>query len=116
MSDPEQRNRGLARIRNMAGLAVLLTAFAMSLAYVFYQSFMVGETNLAGGRRTITFAHWQLEGRTVEALNWAADEYMKLHPDVYVRQIPIPERGYRQWVRTQLSAARTRGSLRSTSA
>ena len=102
MSDTEQRQQRRARIRNIAGVAFLLIAFGVSAAYVFYQSFMVGETNLAGGRKTIRFAHWQLEGRTVEALNWAADEYMKLHPDVYVQQIPIPERGYRQWVRTQL--------------
>jgi len=90
------------RLRAWIGLVLFLLAFGVSTAYVFYQSFMVGETNLAGGRKEITFAHWQLEGRTVEAMNWAAAEYMKLHPDVYVRQIPIPGRGYNQWVRTQL--------------
>lgn len=102
MSDSERRRQPLARIRNMAGLALFLIAFAASAAYVFYQSFIVDEADIAGGRKTIRFAHWQLEGSTVEAMNWAADEYMKLHPDVYVQQIPIPEPGYRQWVRTQL--------------
>ena len=90
------------KITNLLGLVLLAVVFGWSLIHVGWQTFGVSGGPLGGERKVITFVHWQLEGRTVDAMQWAADEYMKLHPDVYVQQIAVPTSAYDQWVRTQL--------------
>ncbi len=54
------------------------------------------------GTEVIRFAHWQLEPGVREALDEIAREYMALHPQVRVEQMPIPGRAWTQWLRTQL--------------
>ncbi|NLF32515.1 MAG: extracellular solute-binding protein [Planctomycetes bacterium] len=90
------------KLTNLIGLALLALTFAWALSHVGWQTFGISGGPLGGGRKVITVVHWQLEGRTVEAMQWAADEYMKLHPDVYIQQIAVPTSAYEQWVRTQL--------------
>jgi len=89
-------------VTNLIGLVILAATFGWSVIHVAWQSFGVRGGVLGPGKKSITFVHWQLEGRTVEAMQWAADEYMKLHPDVHVQQIAVPTAAYDQWVRTQL--------------
>jgi len=99
----EKRRELFSRLRNWLGLAILLGALGWSTIRVAIHSFGPdSDSALIEGKRVIRFAHWQLEGRCVEALNEACREYERLHPDVAVRQIEIPERAYVQWVRTQL--------------
>lgn len=56
----------------------------------------------APGVVTIRFAHWQLESGLRAAYQAVADRYMEMHPNVRVVQLPIPERVYGAWMRTQL--------------
>jgi raffinose/stachyose/melibiose transport system substrate-binding protein len=55
-------------------------------------------------RGILRFAHWQLEPGIREALDALAVEYMRRHPGVRIEQLPIPERIYASWMRTQLVA------------
>ena len=99
----EKRQERKNRLRNGLGLAILLAALGWSVVHVMIHSFgSESDSALVSGKRVIRFAHWQLEGRCVDALNEACREYEKLHPDVAVQQIEIPERAYDQWTRTQL--------------
>lgn len=50
----------------------------------------------------IRLAHWQLEPGVREAIDEIAADYMKLHPEVKVEQMAIPDRVWKQWLRTQL--------------
>jgi len=101
--DLEKRRQRAGRVRHYVGLALLAAAAAWSATHVAVRSFGPdSDTALVAGKTVIRFAHWQLEGRTVDALNEACREYTRLHPDVAVRQIEVPERAYEQWVRTQL--------------
>jgi raffinose/stachyose/melibiose transport system substrate-binding protein len=59
-------------------------------------------TIVAPGTEVIRFAHWQLEPGVREALDAIAQDYMALHPNVKVEQMPIPGRAWVQWLRTQL--------------
>ena len=96
---------GVGRARmivNLFGLLLLAATFGWSVVHVSWQSFGITKGPLGEGKKVITFVHWQLEGRTVEGMQWAADEYMRLHPDVHVQQIAVPTNAYDQWVRTQL--------------
>jgi len=90
------------KIRNLIGVGILAAAFLWSAVHMVHLAFGPGSAVSTSQKRVVRFAHWQLEGGLVEALNDAARLYEKLHPDVRVEQIPIPERAYPQWVRTQL--------------
>ncbi len=102
-----KKQKGQA-VRNGVGMFVLLGAFIWSAGHVAYLTWGPGgaaETD----KTVVRFAHWQLEGGIVDAMNRACRDYEELKRDpktgektVYVKQIPIPERGYDQWVRTQL--------------
>ena len=50
----------------------------------------------------IRLAHRQLEGGVREALDALAREHEKGNPGVRIKQIPIPERIYSNWLLTQL--------------
>lgn len=56
----------------------------------------------AGERITLRFAHWQLEPGVRDAFDTLAREYERLHPNVRVEQLLIPENIFRQWCTTQL--------------
>ncbi|MFP4055002.1 MAG: ABC transporter substrate-binding protein [Phycisphaerae bacterium] len=98
----EAKQERRRKISNAIGLVILTVALGWSVIHVAYLTFFAPGESVAEDKTVIRFAHWQLEGRTVEALNQAAEDYMKLHPDVIVKQIEVPERGYEQWVKTQL--------------
>lgn len=50
----------------------------------------------------IFLGHWLLHPGMREAFDAAIAGYEKLHPEVRVRQIPVPVRSYAAWTRTQL--------------
>jgi ABC-type glycerol-3-phosphate transport system substrate-binding protein len=50
----------------------------------------------------IKLGHWLLQTGMREAFDEAIAAYQKLHPQVVVRQIPVPVRTYAAWTRTQL--------------
>lgn len=50
----------------------------------------------------LRIGHWQLEPAVREALDIMAEDYRKLHPNVYIIQDAIPEMVYGQWTTTQL--------------
>ncbi len=54
------------------------------------------------GAIILRIGHWQLEASVRDAINLMAEEYRKLHPNVYIVQDAIPESVYGQWVSTQL--------------
>ncbi|HUU23741.1 MAG TPA: hypothetical protein VM389_14500, partial [Phycisphaerae bacterium] len=107
-AEMERRQERKSRLRNLVGLAILVTAMGWSVVHVTILAFGPdSDTALLAGKQVVRFAHWQLEGRCVEALNEACRDYERLKRekdgiDVAVRQIEIPERAYEQWTRTQL--------------
>ncbi len=88
------------------GLAILAVALGWSVIHVTYHAFFVAGQTIGGEATVIRFAHWQLEGQTVQALNKICREYEQVQRDkgneAVVQQIEVPERGYEQWVKTQL--------------
>ncbi|MBD3240249.1 MAG: carbohydrate ABC transporter substrate-binding protein, partial [Chitinivibrionales bacterium] len=53
-------------------------------------------------KKVIRICHWQLESGFREGIDHAIKEFEKRFPDVKVVQLPIYERAYKQFVRTQL--------------
>lgn len=98
----ELRQQRAAKVKNAIGFVILAGALLWSVLHVGWLAFFKGGEVIGADRTVIRFAHWQLEGRTVEALDEAAREYERLHPGVEVQQIEVPERGYEQWTKTQL--------------
>ncbi len=92
---PHQREKFL----NLVGLALLGVCFVLSLGRIVARSFRREDTS---NLQTIRFAHWQLESGIREAFDKLAADYMALHPDVRVVQMPVPENIYANWLRTQL--------------
>ncbi len=86
------------RIVNLIGILLLLACFFIS-SYRF-----LGRTveELDPATTVLRFAHFELEDGIREALDHLSREYERLHPSVRVIQIPIPERFYPQWIKTQL--------------
>ncbi len=91
----------MERIFNAIGLGLVALAFVASLGRVAYLNW-----NKAAEESTkythIRLAHWQLERGIRNAFDEAAREYEKLHPDVRISQIAIPDRVYTNWLTTQL--------------
>lgn len=50
----------------------------------------------------LRIGHWQLEASVREALEAMAEDYRKIHPNVYIIQDAIPEMVFGQWTTTQL--------------
>jgi raffinose/stachyose/melibiose transport system substrate-binding protein len=50
----------------------------------------------------LRIGHWQLEASVREGLDIMAEDYRKIHPNVYIVQDAIPEMVYPQWTTTQL--------------
>lgn len=98
----EARKERRRKIGDRIGLVILVLALGWSITHVTVLTFFGEGDSIVSDKVVIRFAHWQLEGRTVEALDEACEDYMKLNPDVVVKQIEVPERGYEQWVKTQL--------------
>ena len=86
------------KIFTYIGLTLLLACFTIALVRVFSRERAARDESV----QVIRFAHWQLESGIREAIDVLIKDYEALHPDVRVEQIAVPERTYKQWVRTQL--------------
>jgi raffinose/stachyose/melibiose transport system substrate-binding protein len=83
---------------NAIGFTLLAACFLVALFRVLGRDHRAE----ADGRTVIRFAHWQLEGGLRGAFDQLARDYERLHPDLRIEQLAIPERTYPQWVKTQL--------------
>ncbi len=91
----------MQRFLNTIGISLLALCFFISLGRIAMLRF--GERTETGDKVVeIRLAHWQLEGGVRASIDAMAKEYMKLHPGVRIRQLPIPERIYQNWLITQL--------------
>lgn len=82
-----------------AALACVFGACAWHVARV---SFHPGETT--DDRRIVRLGHFMLHSGIRDALQAVIAEYERLHPGVHVVQVPVPDRAYPQFMRTQLVA------------
>src|SRR5690606_3549685 len=80
------------------GIGLMVAVFIYSLVLVGTRARRAADPDII----TLRSAHWQLEGGLREAFDAVALRYMELNPQVRVEQIPIPERVYASWMRTQL--------------
>ncbi len=91
---------------NFLGIVFLVTAFLTSIVQVVRVSLTSGEGPLAGGRKVIRIAHWQLEPGYREAMDEMIEKYNNLPhvkaAQVEVRQVPVTEKAYAQWLNVQL--------------
>ncbi len=91
-----------AKLKKYPALLLLIVVYLLACMVVGYNVLRAR----GGGEETkkvvLRIAHWQLEPGIRDAVNWLIEEYRKEHPNVEVRQIPIPEEGYFRWVNTQL--------------
>lgn len=95
---PGRVRRGWDALRAYFPLIVVAAAYLWSAAAIaLYRNQGIPEK-----ARVLRIGHWQLEASVREALDHLADQYRKLHPDVYIVQDAIPESVYGQWVSTQL--------------
>jgi raffinose/stachyose/melibiose transport system substrate-binding protein len=91
----------MQRILNSIGFGLLALCFIISVGRIAWMR--MSRTAEDGSEIVqIRLAHWQLEGGVREALDEMARLYMEQNPGVFIRQIPIPERIYRNWLLTQL--------------
>ncbi len=88
----------MKRLRPLIAVIVLLGAFTWSA----WQVFSHRRAEAAPGKVTIRVGHWLLHAGMREAFDAAAADYMRLHPDVSVEQLPVPIRAWPSWLRTQL--------------
>lgn len=83
-------------IINAVGTMLLSGVFVWSAAVVLSRHSPVQSRE----KVQIRFGHWSLEAGMREAFEQVAADYMKLHPEVDVRQVPVPGRVYTTWLQT----------------
>lgn len=86
------------KILPLIGLVLLLACFGVALVRVFGRH----RENANPNEVVIRIAHWQLESGIRDALDTLAREYERKNPGVRIEQIPIPERIFPSWMKTQL--------------
>lgn len=74
--------------------------FALCVAHVLRVTFRERTTD--DHRKIVRFGHYLLHSGVRDALQEVIEAYERLHPDVHVVQVPVPERIYLQYLRTQL--------------
>ncbi|MBS0632717.1 MAG: extracellular solute-binding protein [Verrucomicrobia bacterium] len=87
-----------ARLRRI-GFRLLLVAFLLAAWRLATHTVQERDAR----RVTLRFAHWQMEPGIREALDVLARDYERLHPDVRVEQMLIPESIYVSWATTHVA-------------
>jgi len=82
--------------------AALALVFGLCAWHVARVSLRPGEP--AETRRVVRVGHFMLHSGIRDALQAVIDDYERRHPDVHVVQVPVPDRAYPQFLRTQLVA------------
>jgi ABC-type glycerol-3-phosphate transport system substrate-binding protein len=85
-------------LRNFIAAAAILGAFSWSA----WQVYTHRRAEAAPGKVVIRVGHWLLHAGMRESFDEAAADYMRLHPDVSIEQLPVPIRAWPSWLRTQL--------------
>lgn len=88
----------MSRLRNLLAVFAVVGAFSWSAWHVLSHR----RAESASDRITLRVGHWLLHAGMREAFDEAAADYMRLHPNVSVEQIPVPIRAWPSWLRTQL--------------
>ena len=86
------------RKRNL-GIGLVLLGYLFALYWVFTRSTPVVSSRPV----TIRIAHWQIERGPPDGIDAVIKRYEELNPRVKVEQVLVPERVYRQWVRSNLT-------------
>jgi len=96
----DQRRRGALKglSVNMLGVALVAGAMIVSLVRVLSIQRELFDPN----KTIIRISHWQLELGYRQALQGVIDEYEELHPGVVIKQMPVTEKIYGQWLNTHL--------------
>ncbi|HEY3319725.1 MAG TPA: extracellular solute-binding protein [Planctomycetota bacterium] len=102
LSDTEKRSIWEKRANRFA-MVLLLGTFVLSFGDVLLRT----KKASGQGQEILTLAHWQLEPGVRSGLELAAKKYNEMRrqkglPEIVFKQLPIAERGYPQWVTTQL--------------
>ncbi|MCY3023618.1 MAG: extracellular solute-binding protein [Planctomycetota bacterium] len=89
---------------NRAAVVLLVGTFVISLFHVMARG---KKATGAGTKEVLTLAHWQLEPGVRTGFEWGAVKYNEMRraknlPEMEFKQLPITEKGYGQWVTTQL--------------
>ena len=80
------------------GLSLMVLAYAVAVYWVFTRSAPVVSSRPV----TIRIAHWQIEKGPPDGVDAIIRRYEQLNPRVKVEQVLVPERVYRQWMRSNL--------------
>jgi len=78
------------------------TILVLTVIGSLYQIATAAREAAPKGKTVVRISHWQLEAGYRDALQWAIDEYEKIHPDVHIEQVGITEKIYGQWLNCQL--------------
>ncbi len=81
---------------------LIAAVFALCTAHAIRVSLRSGETD--DQRKVIRIGHYLLHSGVRDALQEVIDAYERKNPDVRLVQVPVPERIYLQFLRTQLVA------------
>ena len=81
------------------GIGLVLLGYGLALYWVFTRSAPVVSSRPV----TIRIAHWQIERGPPDGVDAIIRRYEELNPRVKVEQVLVPERVYRQWVRSNLT-------------
>lgn len=92
----------MSRRRWRLFIAIMAVGFAVCTAHIIRVSLRAGESH--DHRKVVRLGHYLLHSGVRDALQAVIDEYERRHPDVHVVQVPVPERTYLQFLRTQLVA------------
>lgn len=95
---PPRKKFNRETVMNCIGFGLVGVCFIVALFRVVVSKFETENRN----QKVIRVAHWQLENGIRDAIDVLGKEYTKLHPDVRIEQLTIPERIYTNWLITQL--------------
>ena len=90
------------RLKSTLLWALLAVVFGLCTWHVARVSFRKGAT--VDHRRVVRVGHFMLHSGIRDALQAVIDEYERRHPEVHIVQVPVPDRAYPQFLRTQLVA------------
>jgi raffinose/stachyose/melibiose transport system substrate-binding protein len=81
------------------GMGLVVLGYALAAYWVFTRSTPVVSSRPV----TIRIAHWQIERGPPDGVDAIIRRYEELNPRVKVEQVLVPERVYRQWMRSNLT-------------
>ena len=90
------------RLKARLPWAALTIGFVLCAWHVVRVSLPLSKTN--DTRRIVRLGHCMLQSGIRDALQTVIDEYERQNPDVHIVQVPVPDRVYPQFMRTQLVA------------